>query len=205
MEKIKIRTKQVDWEGEYKQAELWEKKPHEYSILAAQQISQGRVLDLGCGEGYDCLYFASKGYKVTGVDISQSAINHVNDEAEKNKVKINTIRGDIGELCLGGNYDLILSYGVLQFLGLDFDSYMNQLKEITKKQGIHSFYIFGNKGDFYNIAEHRFSFPSEEKIKKLYSNWDILKFETKNTELLMRGDNGEQLHNLMYKILARKS
>ena len=34
-----------------------------------------KVLDIGCGAGTICFYLANKGHDVTGIDISQKAIN----------------------------------------------------------------------------------------------------------------------------------
>jgi ubiquinone/menaquinone biosynthesis C-methylase UbiE len=34
----------------------------------------GMILDAGCGSGRDCVYFAGKGYEVTGVDLSESLL-----------------------------------------------------------------------------------------------------------------------------------
>lgn len=38
------------------------------------RIKKGKILDLGCGTGQDSEYFASKGYEVLGVDISEGML-----------------------------------------------------------------------------------------------------------------------------------
>lgn len=43
------------------------------NALLSKKISN--ILDIGCGSGAISLYLASKGYKVTGIDISNKAIN----------------------------------------------------------------------------------------------------------------------------------
>lgn len=42
----------------------------------------GRVLDAGCGLGDNALFFAERGYQVTGIDVSSSAI-----ESDRNKAR----------------------------------------------------------------------------------------------------------------------
>lgn len=41
----------------------------------AAPLSPGRALDVGCGEGADSLWLAQQGWRVTGVDIAQSALS----------------------------------------------------------------------------------------------------------------------------------
>lgn len=203
---MKVRKQDVDWEKEYKTAKdkLWEQKAHAYSRLAIEYVPKGRVLDIGSGEGYDCFYFAKNGFDVFGLDISKIVIKNMLVRAKKYHLKIKGSAKDISKSKIGGKYNIIISYGVLQFLGSKFKSYITDLKNKTLSGGIHSFYIFGNRGDFHKLAKHRFYFPSEKDLKELYSDWKILKFSKKNTKLLIRGDRGETLYNLMFKILAQK-
>ncbi len=46
-----------------------------------------RILDLACGFGGDSLSFASKGFDVTGIDITDEYIIDAKKEAQKNKIK----------------------------------------------------------------------------------------------------------------------
>jgi len=119
-------------------------------------------------------------------------------------IKIKGLVRDIAKFKITNKYDIIISYGVLQFLGPKFKAFLTDIKKKTLKDGVNAFYIFGNKGDFYSIAKHRFFFPSEKELKEIYSDWKIIKFEKKNTQLLMKGDKGEILYNLMFKMLAQK-
>lgn len=203
---MKIRKQDVDWEEEYKTAKgkLWEQKAHAYSRLITQYIRVGKVLDIGSGEGYDCFYFAKKGYDVLGIDISKTVIESMLARAKKYNLELKGSVKDISKSKVSGKYNIIVSYGVLQFLGSKFRTYIANLKNKTFPGGVHSFYIFGNEGDFYKLAGHRFYFPSEKELKELYAGWKILKFSKKNTKLLIRGDQGEVLYNLMFKIIAQK-
>jgi len=202
--RTKVRAQEVDWEKEYQKSQIWERRPHEYSALATKIVPAGSVLDLGCGEGYDCLYFASLGYDVTGIDISSTAIKRMVENAKRMDVNVRGFACDILDFYIEHNYDIIVSYGVLHFLGDQFGRYLAKLKQKTKPRGVHAFYIFSNRGDFYNIAKQRFHFPTEEGMVGLYGDWKILKLDQKNVELFIRGDRGEILHNDMIKILVQK-
>jgi SAM-dependent methyltransferase len=49
-------------------------KPQKPFIDVADRIT-GTVLDAGCGTGDTALFFAGRGYKVTGIDFIEEAIN----------------------------------------------------------------------------------------------------------------------------------
>ena len=56
---------------------------HEYNIS-----KNNMVLDLGCGEGRDAIYFLDKGYNVLAVDYSKTVIEMCNKITKKN-IRIN--------------------------------------------------------------------------------------------------------------------
>jgi len=41
------------------------------------------LLDLGCGDGRDSIYFSNKGIKVTALDFSESGINKLKNQNSK--------------------------------------------------------------------------------------------------------------------------
>ncbi|WP_378148305.1 class I SAM-dependent methyltransferase [Cnuibacter sp. UC19_7] len=49
--------------------------------LEATGVAAGTALDLGCGEGGDALWLAQRGWRVTGLDISPTAISRARDAA----------------------------------------------------------------------------------------------------------------------------
>jgi SAM-dependent methyltransferase len=68
--------------------------------VLVQLVESGKVLpceviDLGCGAGNYAIYFAHKGFNVTGVDISPMAIKFAKENAKKKKVKCNFLVTDV--------------------------------------------------------------------------------------------------------------
>jgi cyclopropane fatty-acyl-phospholipid synthase-like methyltransferase len=67
-------------------------------FLTAQQarFSRGmRVLEVGCGEGRNCVWLAQRGCQVTGIDISQAALGKAAQLAAERKVEVEWIHADI--------------------------------------------------------------------------------------------------------------
>ena len=89
-------SKSNTFETNYKKEKcFWGSKPHKIvqDILKFKQA--GEVLDLGVGEGRDALFLAKKGFTVTGIDISQRAINYSRKNAKNDRIKCKFIRMDI--------------------------------------------------------------------------------------------------------------
>ena len=74
-----------------------------------------RVLDLGCGTGYDALALARRGFQVEGIDYAQVAIDEAIRLADTQELPIDFRQGDIG-LPLpytDGAFDAVISNLVL--------------------------------------------------------------------------------------------
>ena len=70
----------------------------------------GKALDCGMGAGRNAVFLASLGWNVTGIDISDVALEQAKSLAAKNHVEINAIRSSFRELNWGTDeWDLILN------------------------------------------------------------------------------------------------
>lgn len=78
-----------------------------------------RVLDLGCGNGKHVLFFTELGYDVVGIDISPKGIELGKKWLKKNGLSAELYAEDLNDLSeKHGNFDLILSCGVLDHIPL---------------------------------------------------------------------------------------
>ena len=69
-----------------------------------------RVLDLGCGTGKNSIFLAERGSIVTGVELSDTALNIANERAEEAGVGIDWIQGSFGASFSfpDNSYDIVL-------------------------------------------------------------------------------------------------
>ncbi|MFD2093470.1 FAD-dependent oxidoreductase [Blastococcus deserti] len=64
-----------DWEQQYRShPQLWSGRPNAPLVEHAEALEPGAALDVGCGEGADAIWLAARGWRVTAVDLSPTAL-----------------------------------------------------------------------------------------------------------------------------------
>jgi SAM-dependent methyltransferase len=104
----------------------WEDAAEQPSFLdreeAGLQPPYGLALDLGTGSGIWGIKLAERGWRVTGVDIVERALDRARDRVREADVEMRTLYGDVTALRpheVGSGYRLVLDTGT--FHGLDED------------------------------------------------------------------------------------
>lgn len=71
------------WEQRYASSDrVWSGRVNQALADVTRSLIPGRALDLGCGEGGDAVWLAQRGWTVTGIDISPSAIARATSAAQ---------------------------------------------------------------------------------------------------------------------------
>ncbi|AWW00632.1 class I SAM-dependent methyltransferase [Arcticibacterium luteifluviistationis] len=75
----------------------------------------GKILDLGCGQGRDSIPLARLGFEVIGIDNSSVGIEQMNKIAKTENLKLKGITADIFEYDEFAEYDFILLDSMFHF------------------------------------------------------------------------------------------
>ena len=78
----------------------------------ADQLNRGKVCIVGCGNGYDAVMFAQKGFEVTAVDFAPSALIKLEIMSNKENVNVQILQSDI--FVLTPEYDSVFDYVIEQ-------------------------------------------------------------------------------------------
>ena len=116
-------------------------------LIRLRPLPQARaVLDIGCGEGKDAVYMASRGYAVTAFDIAGNGIAKTLRLARERGVSIDARVADINGFQDGGTYDIVYSTGTLQYLAEESKAgFVEKVHRLTKPGGIAYFNVFVEK------------------------------------------------------------
>jgi SAM-dependent methyltransferase len=86
------------WNRKYAETEsLWSTVPNRFLVAEASDLEPGRALDLACGEGRNARWLAERGWDVTGVDISDVAIERARELSAREYLTIEFVRADLLE------------------------------------------------------------------------------------------------------------
>src|SRR5262249_6227907 len=103
-------------------------------ILDEDKIDPCSAIDLGCGTGSNSIYLAERGFEVTGIDISPTALDRARGKKARAAVKVRFLLGDVLNPPddLAGPYDFVFDRGCYHIMrGLDLGRYIETLKRIT--------------------------------------------------------------------------
>jgi len=105
-------------------------------------INGKRILDLGCGEGYNSRIMAKKGAKVSGIDFSEKMIEFAVEEEKKEKLGICYHVSNASDLWMlkDHTYDVVVCFMALQDIE-DYEGAVNEASRVLKKKGRFVFAI----------------------------------------------------------------
>lgn len=117
----------------------------EFMVRIIGGMKPGTALDVAMGQGRNALYLASKGWTVTGYDISDEGLKAASAAAAKAGVKLSTVKATHDEFDYGKErWDLIVQ--TFAFTKISDDSYRKRVIESLKPGGVLLIEGFGGGG-----------------------------------------------------------
>ena len=160
---------------------FWGDSPGSYVIALttmAPDMNGWRVLDVGCGEGKNAEYLASRGVQVIAADVSNLALANARRRWVKTAL-VAYVQANVEHLLPPPRYfDAVIAYGLLHCLS-DADSIrrcVNVLKASVRPGGYHVVCSFNERNQDLRGAHIPFepTLLSHDEYLTLYSDWEIL-------------------------------
>ena len=156
----RTRFEEAAWEERYRSApKVWSGSPNQQLVAEAADLTPGRALDVGCGEGADAIWLAERGWRVTAVDISRTALQRAQARADTAGVadRIEWIHADLrSQPPAEGAYGLVSS----QYLHLPPEARRKVFASLAGAVAPGgTLLIVGHHPKDLRTTAHRFHFP----------------------------------------------
>jgi 2-polyprenyl-3-methyl-5-hydroxy-6-metoxy-1,4-benzoquinol methylase len=97
-----------------------------------------KIIDIGCGTGRHSIELTKRGYKVIGVDLSDSQLKRAREKAEKLNLKIDFRKHDARNLPFTGKFDLAImlcegAFPLMETDEMNFEILKNATKALKNK------------------------------------------------------------------------
>jgi tellurite methyltransferase len=127
----------------------WGKAPSQMCYRVLQLLPPDRplrLLDIGCGEGRNAVFFSRNGYQVTAFDASPRGVEKTRQLAADAGVTIDAFVADINVFRLIEPFDVLFSTGVLQYVPPELRrDLLSHYQENTGPGGLNVFSVFVSK------------------------------------------------------------
>jgi len=194
--------KRYDQSGYY-----WGTKPSPICFRVLELLPPDKplkLLDIGCGEGRNAVFFARNGYQVTAFDTSPKGVEKTQRLAQEANAPIHAFEGDINEYRLTQPFDILFSGGVLHYVPPEtrkqlFDNY----REYTNPGGLNVFSVFVRKpfiGPAPDAEKTAYKWISGELLT-YYHDWKI---EFCTEEIFDCMSSGVPHQHVVNRVIARK-
>ena len=196
---------QQHWNEHYGQRDrVWSGRVNLRLSEAADSLSPGRALDLGCGEGADAIWLASKGWSVVATDVSQVALDRAAIDAGELLSHIDFQHHDLEVSFPDGEFDLVSAQFLHSKIPLDRARVLKRAAAAVVPGGL---LVIVDHGEAPPWSNHRHvEFPSAEEVVgslDLDDSWE--RVQVGPVEREATGPDGQQGHlidNVM--VLRRK-
>ncbi|OPY88298.1 MAG: Ubiquinone biosynthesis O-methyltransferase [Smithella sp. PtaU1.Bin162] len=155
-----------------------------------------KILDIGCGTGRHAIELTRRGYKVTGVDLSESQLERAREKSREAGMKIDFQRHDARKLPFEGEFDLAImlcegGFSLMETDEMNFAILKSAAKALkrpgkfifTTLNGL--FPLFHSVNDFYKSAQKE----GQSQCKEC--SFDLMTFRDHNT-VVFEDDSGKK-------------
>lgn len=102
---------QQAWDDRYRsRPRAWSGNPNPALVAEIAELPPGTALDAGAGEGADACWLAARGWQVTGIDLSTTALERAAAQADRLGLDITWVHADLTTDSAPGRYDLVTAH-----------------------------------------------------------------------------------------------
>ena len=174
-------TTRSPWDREYRRTPdsyVWGTEATPLAIELADRVAPGRrVLDLGCGEGRDSVFFALRSLDVTGVEASAAGLQKAARLAHERGVRVRWVESVLPELPPLGAFDLIYSCGSIHYVPRrERAELFARLRAMTAPGGLQAHIVFTDR-HVYEERGERIEYFEPGELAGAFAPGEVLRRE----------------------------
>jgi len=176
-----------------------------YRVLELMPPEQPlKLLDIGCGEGRNAVFFARNGYEVMAFDLSAVGVEKTKKLAAEVGVSLTAFTADLLEFRLAKSFDILFSTGTLHYIPKELRAeILDNYKRFTNPDGIHVFSVFVQK-PFIPPAPDAEASAQVWISGELFTHYHDWKIEFCTEEIFDCLSSGAPHQHAVNRIIARK-
>jgi tellurite methyltransferase len=135
-----------------------------------------KLIDIGCGEGRNAIFFARNGYEVTAFDSAMAGVEKTKHNAEQAGVQINVFQADLNEYRLKEKFDVIFSLAALHYIRPELKKeILDNYRDFTNDGGLNAHAVILEKPFIPRApdAEETAYLWRSGEIFSYYGDWQI--------------------------------
>lgn len=175
----------------------WIDKPTIFAKFALPYFPKnGKILDLGCGQGQDSRFFANKNYEVVATEYSEKAVEFAQLKDVVNKNVSYVVHNLKDKFPFEGNFfDVVYSHLSIQFFDDKVtDQIFNESKRVLKNGGIIA--ILVNSLTDPEVEKSKFLYDDlyeapDGLVKRFFSTKSLSRFVEDKFETIILDSKGE--------------
>jgi cyclopropane fatty-acyl-phospholipid synthase-like methyltransferase len=182
------------WNSKFSKEDPQFKDPNKFAVDNLEVIKNAgnNLLELGCGNGRDSVFFAKHLINVTAVDFSENALRLLWKNAEEGRLEnIQSVQSSIETFLLNNSqkFDSIYAHLSLHFFDSKYTRIVfDRIKDSLRKGGMFLFKVkstqdpmFGKgqeiDADMFMLDGHIRHFFSEEYLRRMLTGFKVLKMQ----------------------------
>jgi 2-polyprenyl-3-methyl-5-hydroxy-6-metoxy-1,4-benzoquinol methylase len=156
-----------------------------------------KILDIGCGTGRHSIELTRRGYKVVGIDLSESQLKRAREKAAGQKLKIDFQQHDARKLPFKSKFDLAImlcegGFSLMETDEMNFEILKNATKALKDKSKFIFTTLNGLFPLFHSVKEFYESAAKEGNSACKNCSFDLMTFRDHNTTVFEDDDGNKK-------------
>jgi len=167
-------------------------------IVKFKDFRKRKVLEIGCGAGYDAYLFCKNGADYVGIDIAPENVIVAKDHLSYFGYKPKILEMDVEELSFGKKFDFVYSFGVLHHIP-NIRKAVYKINDVLKYGGEFLVILYNKNSFFYWLTIFLYEWILKLGFLKesLEHRLSRIEYTTSNELPLVKVYTKKRMHNLL--------